>query len=127
MRTVFWAAAAVVVAMLALLLWPSSPEAKTFTVQTVQHKVKLSVDDPRQGVNTFDLEVTDLAGKPATVDSVTVELVMTQMGHALAPVPAARAEPGRFRAGAEITMPGQWEVTVSLPGSEQAVFPLLVD
>lgn len=117
----------VVIAVGALVLWPRAPEATTVTGRTEQYTVDLTVDQPKQGANTLDFQVTDTAGQPATVDTITVELVMPQMGHALPPVSATRTEPGRYRApNTDIPMPGVWEVTVSLPGTEDVVLTLPV-
>jgi nitrogen fixation protein FixH len=122
-----WVAASVVVAVGVLLLWPRDPGATTVTGRTEQYTVDLTVDHPKQGANTLDFEVTDTAGRPATVDTIAVELVMPQMGHALPPVSATRTEPGRYRASnTDIPMSGVWEVTVSLPGSEDVVLTLPV-
>jgi hypothetical protein len=104
------------------------PEPGKLTARTQQYNVKLAVDNPRLGANTLDFVITDQAGQPTTMDSVTVGLVMSQMGHTLPPVVAVRTEPGRYRAaGMQIPMAGQWQVTVALQGTEQAVFPLLVN
>jgi nitrogen fixation protein FixH len=130
MRLMFGAAAAVVAGLLAWLLWPSGSEATVLTADTAQHVVRLSVDDPKQGANSFGLRITDHGGQPAIVDSVTVEPVMPQMGHALTPVTAGAGAPGDYRAADTVLpMPGQWEITVSLHaagGTEQVVFPILV-
>jgi YtkA-like protein len=130
MRITFGVAAAVVVGLLAWLLWPSGNDATVLTADTAQHSVRLSVTDPKQGVNSIGLRITDHSGQPATVDSVMVEPVMPQMGHALTPVVAGAQAPGDYQAAdTELPMPGQWEITVSLhaaSGTEQVVFPLLV-
>lgn len=130
MRLPLGVAAAVVAGLLTWLLWPSGSAATVLTADTAQHSVRLSVDDPRQGANSFGLRITDHGGRPATVDSVTVEPVMPQMGHALSPVTAGVGAPGDYRtADTVLPMPGQWEITVSLHGAdsaEQVVFPLLV-
>src|SRR6185295_7090492 len=110
--------------------WPQSGQATVLTADTAQHRVQLSVTDPKQGANSFALRITDRGGHPATVDDVTVEPVMPQMGHALTPVEAGPGAPGTYTAANTVlTMPGQWEITVSLRaagGTEQVVFPLLV-
>ena len=122
------AAAVIAIAMTTLLLWPRDPAKPVFTAHTAQHKVNLTVDNLEKGPNTFDVEVTDGAGKPLAANTITVELAMPQMGHALPPVTAARTGPGHYRAqDTDIPMSGQWEVTVSLPGTEKAVFSLLVN
>src|SRR5690242_9995376 len=107
MKLTFGIAAAVVVGLLAWLLWPGGSSQTVLTADTAQHSVQLSVDDPRQGANSIGLHITDHAGKPATVDSVTVEPVMPQMGHALTPVTAGAEAPGNYRAAdTELPMPG---------------------
>lgn len=125
------AVAVFTLSVLAWLMWPSASSGTTvLRSATNTHNVQLSVDAPKLGLNSFGLEVTDQSGKPARLDSVTVEPVMPRMGHALAPVTAGPDGPGRYRA-AETVLPmsGQWEITISLRGpggTEQAVFPLLV-
>jgi nitrogen fixation protein FixH len=127
MKLTFGVAAVLVVGVLAWLLWPSGRTATVLTADTARHSVQLSVENPKQGSNTFGLRITDRGGQPASVDSVTIEPVMPQMGHALAPVPAGAQAPGNYRAANTVLpMPGQWEITVTLDGTEQVVFPLLV-
>jgi nitrogen fixation protein FixH len=128
MKAMFWVAAGVVVVTVALLLWAGGSRATTLTVHTAQHRVSMTVDNSESGVNTLDFEVTDPGGRPVDVDTLTVELVMSQMGHALPPVMTVRTGSGRYRASnADIPMSGQWEVAVSVPGAGKVVFPLLVD
>lgn len=118
--------ALVVAAGAAWLLWPAG-DAKATTQQAVSgpYTVQFSADPPRIGGNTFAVAVTG----PAP-DSVLVEPVMAQMGHAFAPVLAVAESSGRFRAtGVALPMSGQWEIAVSLRGPggpAQVVFPLLV-
>lgn len=127
MKLTFGVAAALVVGVLVWLLWPSGRTATVLTADTARHSVQLSVENPKQGSNTIGLRITDRGGRPATVDSVQVEPVMPQMGHALAPVTAGAQAPGDYRAADTVLpMPGQWEITVTLNGTEQVVFPLLV-
>lgn len=120
------AVALVVVAGVAWLLWPAG-DAKASTQQAVSgpYTVQFSADPPRIGGNTFAVAVTG----PAP-DSVSVEPVMAQMGHAFPPVLAVPDGSGGFRAtGVGLPMSGQWEITVSVRGPggpAQVVFPLLV-
>jgi hypothetical protein len=128
MKATFWVAAAIVVAVAALLLWPRGAQATTESVQTAQHRVTMSVDEPKLGANTLDFEVTVLAGRPSTLDALAVELVMPQMGHALPPVTASPTSDGGYRAAdTDIPMSGHWQVVVSLSATEKAVLPLFVD
>ncbi|WP_370946215.1 FixH family protein [Amycolatopsis sp. cg5] len=130
-RLLIAAVAVLILGVLAWLVWPSTSSGPTVLKSaTGSHTIQLSVDAPKLGTNSFGVEVTDQSGKPARLDSVTVEPVMPQMGHALSPVTAGQEGPGRYRA-AETVLPmtGQWEITISLhgpAGTEQAVFPLLV-
>ncbi|MFJ8912023.1 FixH family protein [Amycolatopsis sp. NPDC102389] len=117
--------AVLAVAIVAWLVWPSSGGEQVLRSTQGPYTVQLSVEDPHQGGNVFALTVTG-----AAPEVVTLEPVMPQMGHALAPSPAIAEGPGRFRTGdVLLPMPGQWEITVSLrgpSGATQHVFPLLV-
>ena len=125
------AALAVVVALVALVFRATTDGGATTTSASgSRYTVRLSVDDPRTGPNSLGFEVTDKAGTPVAPDEVTVEPVMPQMGHALAPVTALPEGTGRFRAPtADLPMAGPWQITVSLhdaSGVDQVVLPLLV-
>ena len=117
--------AVLVAAIVAWLVWPSDGGEQVQRSTQGAYTVELSVVDPHQGGNVFALAVTG-----AAPDVVTVEPVMPQMGHALAPSPAIAEGPGRYRTGdVLLPMAGQWEITVSLrgpSGATQHVFPLLV-
>ncbi|MEU3768900.1 hypothetical protein AB0E55_27920 [Amycolatopsis keratiniphila] len=117
--------AVLAVAIVAWLVWPSSGGVQVQRSTQGPYTVQMSVEDPHQGGNVFALTVSG-----ATPDVVTLEPVMPQMGHALAPSPAIAEGPGRFRTGdVLLPMSGQWEITVSLrgpSGATQHVFPLLV-
>jgi hypothetical protein len=114
----------VLAAVLAFLLWPSGGGPSVAQASGRLYQVRLTVDDPRLGTGVLTLDVT-----PSTVDTVTVEPVMPQMGHALSPVGATETAPGRYRAEITFPMVGQWEITVALhgpSGADQVVVPLLV-
>ncbi|WP_158887668.1 FixH family protein [Amycolatopsis anabasis] len=118
--------------LLAWLLWPAGDSGpNVLRGGTERYAVELSLDNPRVGANSVALLVTDPRGAPVALDSVTVEPVMPQMGHAITPVPAGPDGPGRYRAhDLVLPMSGQWELTVRLrgaPGPDQVVFPLLVN
>jgi YtkA-like len=115
-------AGALIVALLVWLCWPSGDDGPTVQQATTgEHQVQLTVDDPRLGLNSLAVDIA-----PSTVDRVTVEPVMPQMGHALAPVTATAAGPGRYQAEITLPMTGQWEITVRLGEAGEVVFPLLV-
>ncbi|MFC4589978.1 FixH family protein [Sphaerisporangium corydalis] len=127
MKAVLWAAGTILLAGAALLLWPIGPGPMVTTLRTARHQVTMTVDDPKRGANTFGLEIVDRTGEPATMTPVTIELVMPAMGHALPPVTAIGTGPGRYRVpDTDIPMAGQWEMTVSLAGTEKALFSLLL-
>ncbi|MGI5499922.1 FixH family protein [Lentzea sp. CA-135723] len=108
-----------------VVLWPRTVEAQPHLAESSDLRFELTPDSTRSGSNAFDLRITDRSGNAADGD-VTVEPAMPQMGHALAPITAAAQAPGRYRvAGVDLTMPGQWEITVSLRG-ERVVIPLLL-
>jgi hypothetical protein len=116
-----------VIAMVAALvvLWPRSVEAQPQLAESAQLRFVLTPASTKTGRNSFDLRVTDRAGHPAQ-GAVTVEPAMPQMGHALAPITAGPAEPGRYEVGdVDLLMAGQWEITVSL-NAERVVIPLLL-
>ncbi|GAA1670896.1 hypothetical protein GCM10009733_080280 [Nonomuraea maheshkhaliensis] len=123
-------AAVLALAAFLLVLRPWQGEGTTtLTASTATYAVRLSVDRPRSGANTFDIEVEGRNGG-TTPDQVSLEPVMPQMGHAYPPVTASPLGAGRFRAaGAVLPMPGMWRITVTVSGTngtEQAVFPLVV-
>ncbi|MFD9699934.1 FixH family protein [Lentzea sp. NPDC059081] len=120
-------AAAVAIALVAalLVLWPRGVEARPQVAESGQFRFELTPTTTKSGSNTLDLVVTDHSGNAANGE-VTVEPAMPQMGHALAPITAAPVGPGHYRVGdVGLTMPGQWEITVSL-SAERVVIPLLL-
>ncbi|WP_018684935.1 FixH family protein [Actinokineospora enzanensis] len=129
-RWAFAGVAAVLVVGLAVLLWPSSGRGVDLRASAGDYALRLTVDDPRVGANTVRVEVTDQAGGPVAADEVTVEPVMADMGHALAPVTATPDGPGRYTAApTDLPMAGLWELTVTVRRdrtSAHAVFTLVV-
>lgn len=120
-----------VLAVVAWLFWPGGgPEPTAAQASSARFGVRLSVTEPRTGLNTIDLEITDPHGHPAAPAEVTVEPVMPQMGHALEASIATAERPGHYRVTeALLPMAGQWEITVRLrdgEGTEELTFPLLV-
>ncbi|WP_167474417.1 FixH family protein [Nocardia arthritidis] len=124
--------AALILAVAALVwsLWPSSGGPTVLTSASAQHTVVLTAADLRVGTTAFDLEISDAHGAPATLDQVRVEPVMAMMGHAIGAVTAKPVGPGRFRAdGIELTMAGQWQITVTLvdrSGIDRVIVPVTV-
>ncbi|MER7212644.1 FixH family protein [Streptosporangium sp. NPDC020072] len=125
--------AAVCVAVLAgaalWLLWPRGGSGPTVLRNGTEHyRVRLTVE--RSGTGPVTVDVADLRGRPVTLRSVTVEPVMTNMGHALEPVPAVAQGPGRYRAERlALPMGGAWAFTVLMNGpggTDRVTFPVLV-
>lgn len=126
------------VVVAALVLWPSGDDNQPYLAESKQLSFRLTPASTKAGINSFDLQVTDRAGNPAQGD-VTVEPVMPQMGHAIAPITAGPWEPGHYKVeNVDLSMAGQWEITVSMStmslstgsmstaSTERVVFPLLL-
>ncbi|MFF2554083.1 FixH family protein [Nocardia sp. NPDC058058] len=115
------AVAALLVAALAVWwLWPDSGGASPSRMTAGPYRVALQVagDGARVGDNTVDLEIDTAQGDPAVPERVIVAPAMPQMGHALPTVTATATTPGHYRAGVNLPMPGQWEITVQLSGPQ---------
>jgi hypothetical protein len=76
--------------------------------------VRLASGSPKLGINPVTVEITGNGGQSPTPDSVTFEPGMPQMGHATTPVAAAAQGHGRYRADVDLSMAGQWEITVRI-------------
>ncbi|MGC4943105.1 FixH family protein [Kribbella sp. DT2] len=117
-----------VVAGSAIFLVTRGPDQEVSTGGSEDYSVRIVRDGP--SADPWTVEVADRAGKPVTVDQVTLDPSMPQMGHATEPVTATLEEPGRYRAeGVQLPMPGQWEITVRLRRGathEEIVVPVQV-
>lgn len=106
------------------LLWPT-PQAATAAEATAgPYLVRLKGDPPKVGVNSLTVQIEGSASEIPTPDSVTFEPAMPQMGHATPPVVATAAADGEYRGDVDLSMPGQWEITVRIkngPDSYDAV------
>jgi hypothetical protein len=119
-------AVVVAVAGAVVVFWPRGVEAQPHLAESARLRFVLTPASTRSGVNSFDLRVTDRSGTPVRGDEVVVEPAMPQMGHAIAPITAAPAEPGHYEVrDVGLFMAGQWEITVSL-NAERVVIPLLL-
>ncbi len=132
-RRTLWTTAcvAVLVAVALWLLWPRGGAGPTVLRNGSAHyQVRLTVDAPRTGTSPVTVEVADLQGGPVTLEKVTVEPVMPNMGHAVEPADAVAEGPGRYRVESlSLTMTGAWEFNVLLRGpggTDQVVFPALI-
>ncbi|MDV3129820.1 FixH family protein [Mycobacterium sp. 21AC1] len=95
------------------LLWPK-PAAPRVTAAAGPYLVRLSGESPTVGVSPLTVEISGRDGAPPTPDTVTFEPAMPQMGHATTPVVASAEGNGRYRGDIDLSMPGQWEITVRI-------------
>ena len=113
------AIAAAVVGTGIWFLWPKSMEDDAAAATAGPYRVQLTGESPKVGTSPVTVEITDDGSRPATPDSVTFEPAMPQMGHATTPVAAVAQGDGRYRADVDLSMAGQWEITVRIAGSGQ--------
>jgi YtkA-like len=111
--------AAVVVGAGIWLLWPKSAHQSAVAATAGPYLVQLSGEPPKVGVTPLTVEISGNGAQPPTPDSVTFEPAMPQMGHATRPVVAAAQGGGRYRADVDLSMPGQWEITVRIAAGGQ--------
>jgi hypothetical protein len=103
----------------AWFLWPTATDSTTSAATAGPYLVRLGGDAPKVGVNTLVVELSGNGGQPPPPDSVTFEPVMPQMGHATTPVVATEDGAGRYRGDVDLSMAGQWEITVRVSTSGQ--------
>ena len=101
------------------LLWPKSIDDSAATATAGPYLVQLTGEPPKIGFSAVTVEITGNGGQPPTPDSVTFEPAMTQMGHATTPVAAVAQGGGRYRADVDLSMAGQWDITVRIAASGQ--------
>jgi hypothetical protein len=118
-RLIVIAAIATVVGAGIWLLWPKSVEDSAATATAGPYRVQMTGESPKIGISPFTVDITGNGGHPPTPDSVTFEPVMPQMGHATTPVAAVAQGDGRYRADVELSMAGQWDITVRIAASGQ--------
>jgi nitrogen fixation protein FixH len=100
-------------------LWPKSIDDSAATATAGPYLVQLTGESPKVGISPVTVEITGNASQPPTPDSVTFEPAMPQMGHATTPVAAADQGDGRYRADVDLSMAGQWEITVRIAANGQ--------
>lgn len=103
----------------AWFLWPTSKDATTSAATAGPYLVRLDGDAPKVGVNGLVVEISGNGGQPPSPDSVTFEPVMPQMGHATTPVVATKDGARRYRGDVDLSMAGQWEITVRIAAAGQ--------
>lgn len=101
------------------LLWPKSMEDSAAIATGGPYRVQLTGESPKVGISPVTVEITGNGGQPPTPDSVTFEPAMPQMGHATTPVAAVAQGDGRYRADVNLSMAGQWDITVRIAASGQ--------
>lgn len=113
------AIAAVVVGAGTWWLWPKSADQSAAAATAGPYLVQLTGESPKVGITPVTVEITGNGVQPPTPDSVTFEPAMPQMGHATTPVAAAAQGDGQYRADVDLSMAGQWEITVRIAASGQ--------
>ena len=113
------AIAAAVVGAGIWFLWPKSTADNAATATAGPYRVQLTGEPPKVGISPVTVEVTGNGGPPPTPDSVTFEPAMPQMGHATTPVAAVTQGDGRYQADVDLSMAGQWEITVRIVAGSQ--------
>jgi hypothetical protein len=111
--------AAAVLGAGAWLLWPTAKDSTTSAATAGPYLVRLAGETPKVGVSTLTVEVSGDGGQPPPPDSVTLEPAMPQMGHAATPVVATEEGSGHYRADVDLSMAGQWEITVRIAAAGQ--------
>jgi len=124
------------VALLALFAGTLTPPAQAVPAASAsafsqQHTVSgyaitLRVDPAKFGQNTFTVTVTDAQGKPVSGASALLLISDTDMDMGQQSVQAqavGASQPGVYRAQSELTMAGNWSVTVKVlpPGAKAYV------
>lgn len=111
------AIAAVVVGAGVWLLWPKSTDDGAATATAGPYRVQLIGESPKAGISPVTVEITGNESQPPTPDSVSCEPAMPQMGHATTPVATVAQGGGRYRADVDLSMAGQWDITVRIAAS----------
>ena len=101
------------------LLWPQSTEDGAATATAGPYRVQLTGESPKVGISPVTVEITRNEGQSPAPDSVIFEPAMPQMGHATTPVAATAQGDGKYRADVDLSMAGQWDITVRITASGQ--------
>lgn len=102
------------------LLWPQ-PRPPTVAEATAgPYLVRLKGDPPKVGVSPVVIEILGSAGETPTPDWVRFEPRMPEMGLT---APAVEAKPERtddYRGDVDLSVPGQWDITVRIGAGPQS-------
>ncbi|ORA34942.1 FixH family protein [Mycobacterium aquaticum] len=96
------------------LLWPKPATPLVAEATAGPYLVRITGTPPKVGINPLVVEITGSAGESPTPESVTFEPAMPQMGHATTPVVARPDGTEHYRGDVNLSMPGQWEITVRI-------------
>lgn len=100
-------------------MWPKPAGQSAAAATAGPYLVQLTGESPKVGITPVTVEISGNGGQPPTPDSVTFEPAMPQMGHATRSVAATAQGDGRYRADVDLSMAGQWEITVRIAVSGQ--------
>ncbi|MGE6763551.1 FixH family protein [Corallococcus interemptor] len=113
--------------LVGMLLWGAgqlSAPATVGTAASTSGRIRVEVLSQtaplRRGVQTFQVRLTDAtSGKPVTGVVLSVQPWMPAMGHGISDVPRVTAkDPGTYEiSGADLFMPGVWELRFTLKGT----------
>lgn len=106
--------AGVAMAGLMWLLWPKPAPPLVAEATAGPYLVRITGKPPKVGVNPLVVEITGSAGESPTPESVTFEPAMPRTGHAATPVVARPDGTERYRGEVNLSVPGQWEITVRI-------------
>ena len=110
---------AAVVAAGVWFLWPAERNPTTSAATAGPYLVRITGDPPKVGVSTLAVEVSGDGNQAPPPESVTLEPAMPQMGHASTPVVATEDGSGHYRGDVDLSMAGQWEITVRIAAGDQ--------
>lgn len=96
------------------LLWPQPRPPIAAEATAGPYLVRLKGDPPKVGVSPLVIEILGSAGETPTPDWVRFEPRMPEMGLT---APTVEAKPERtddYRGDVDLSVPGQWDITVRI-------------
>jgi hypothetical protein len=122
--------AAIALAAIVWLMWPSPSGPLELHSGTPRHIVTVTIDSPRLGNTVIDIIVTDRTGNPINQATVQVQAIEPLMGYAGQPGMSVATGPGHYRTTAiPLMMTGPWQLRLSIDardGIDQLTLPLWV-